>query len=190
MTNLDTEIFLFLNSLHADWLDPIMVAITNMVIWMPFYLLLVYFTIKQYGIKSIWIFLGVAFVVLCSDQISAHVFKPLFQRLRPCHEPCLEGLIHLPKGKAGGQFGFISSHATNTFALATFITYVLKPYYKSIGYFLFVWALLSSYSRIYVGVHYPGDIIAGVIVGLLIGWGIWKIFNKLIYQKYVIGSKS
>lgn len=150
-------------------MDTVMVAVTGMWLWIPLYLLLAYLAIRQYGKRSIWIFLAVGLVVLCSDQLSAHVCKPLFHRLRPCFNPELEGLVHLPKGLPGGRYGFVSSHAANTFAVAAFLTPVLKKSWRWIGWVLYGWALLSSYSRIYVGVHYPGDVLAGAVLGILIG---------------------
>ena len=169
MEAFDSRLFLFLNGLRADWLDPVMVSITAMWLWIPLYLLLLYMVFKQYGKRGWWVLLGVAVVILCSDQLSAHVCKPLFHRLRPCFNPELEGLVHLPKGLPGGRYGFVSSHAANTFAVATFLTAVFRKQKRWIGWVLFPWAILSSYSRIYVGVHYPGDILAGAALGVLIG---------------------
>ena len=154
-----------------------MVSLTAMWPWIPLYLLLLYLVIKQYGKRSVWVLLAVALVILCSDQLSAHVCKPLFQRLRPCYHPDLEGMIHLPRGLAGGRYGFVSSHAANTFAVATFLTAVLRKNYRRIGWWLYGWALISSYTRIYIGFHYPGDIIAGAVLGVFIGW-IGYFFTK------------
>ena len=172
---MDSRLFLLLNGWHTEWLDPIMVAITEMWPWIPLYLLLLYMVFRQYGKKGWWILLGVALVILCSDQLSAHVCKPLFHRLRPCFNPSLEGLVHLPKGLPGGKFGFVSSHAANTFAVATFLTAVLRKRWRWVGWMLFAWAFIASYSRIYIGVHYPGDILAGALLGILIGWVIWRL---------------
>lgn len=182
MSAIDQQLFLWLNGLHADWLDSVMVAITAMWVWIPLYALLLYMVFKHYGRRGWWILLAVALVILCSDQLSAHVFKPLFHRLRPCFNPELEGLVHLPKGLPGGRYGFVSSHAANTFAVAAFLTPVLAKQWRWIGWVLYFWALLSSYSRIYVGVHYPGDILAGAVLGILIGLIFWKLF-ELFLQK-------
>ena len=180
---MDAQLFLFLNGLHADWLDPVMVAITKMWPWIPLYLLLLYLVFKQYGKRGWWILLGVCVVILCSDQLSAHVCKPLFQRLRPCFNPELEGLVHLPNGLPGGRFGFVSSHAANTFAVASYLTGVLWRRYRWIGWVMYGWAFLSSYSRIYVGVHYPGDIVAGAALGILIGLVGAMVLRKLSIYK-------
>ena len=183
LSNIDTDLFLFLNGLHASWLDKVMIAVTQMWIWAPLYLLLIYWTVKQYGKRCWWVFLAVGVVVLCSDQLSAHVCKPLFQRLRPCYNSDLQDLIYLPKGMAGGRFGFVSSHAANTFAVAAFLTPVLRNYRPWLGIVLYLWAFISSYSRIYLGFHYPGDIICGAILGILVGLILWKVFQLVVVRK-------
>lgn len=183
LSTIDSDLFLFLNGLHADWMDGVMVLITQMWVWLPLYLLLIYWTVKQYGKRCWWIFLALALVVLCSDQLSAHVCKPLFQRLRPCYNTDLQGLIHLPKGMAGGQYGFVSSHAANTFAIAAFLTAALRKKYKWMGIALYLWAFISSYSRIYIGYHYPGDILCGAVLGILVGLTLWKVFQLLVVKK-------
>lgn len=165
-----------------------MVAITEMWLWIPLYLLLLYLVFKQYGKRGWWILLAVAVVILCSDQLSAHVCKPLFHRLRPCFNPDLEGLVHLPKGLPGGRYGFVSSHAANTFAVAAFLTAALRKRYRGIGWGLFAWALISSYSRIYVGVHYPGDILAGAALGGVIGWAGWKVLGNRLFKNHLNGG--
>lgn len=177
MEVIDQKLFLFLNGLHADWLDPIMVSITEMWPWIPLYLFWIFVLFKYYGKRGWWVLLGVALVVLCSDQLSAHVCKPVFHRLRPCFNPELEGLVYLPKGLPGGRFGFVSSHAANTFAIAAFLTPVLHKAWRWIGWVLFGWAFISSYSRIYMGVHYPGDIFCGAVIGILIGLIFWKLLD-------------
>ena len=183
LSNIDSDLFLFLNGLHIDWMDKVMILITQMWVWIPLYLLLIYWIVKQYGKRCWWLFLAVGLVVLCSDQLSAHVCKPLFHRLRPCFNADLQGLIHLPKGMAGGKYGFVSSHAANTFAIATFLTGALCKNRKWIGIVLYLWAFISSYSRIYLGFHYPGDILCGALLGILIGLILWKIFQSIVVRK-------
>ena len=179
LSTIDSDLFLFLNGLHVDWLDKVMTLLTDMWIWLPLYLLLIYWTVKQYGKRCWWVFLVVGLVVLCSDQISSHLFKPLFHRLRPCFNKDFEGIIHLPKGLAGGRFGFTSSHAANTFAIAAFVTPVLSKYRPWQAIALFLWAIISSYSRIYIGYHYPGDIVVGSILGIIVGLVFWKVFHRI-----------
>ena len=177
LSTIDSDLFLFLNGLHVDWLDRIMVIITEMWAWIPLYLLLIYWTVKQYGKRCGWVFLAVGIVVLFSDQLASHVCKPLVHRLRPCYNDDFQDLIYLPNGLAGGKYGFVSSHAANTFAVATFMTAALKRYRPWAAIVLFLWALLSSYSRIYIGYHYPGDILCGAILGALVGMVVWEVFQ-------------
>ena len=179
LSTIDSDLFLYLNGLHTDWLDKVMLLITDMWVWMPLYLLLIYWTVKQYGKRSWWVFLAVGVVVLCSDQLSSHLLKPYFQRLRPCFNEDFKGMLHLPKGLAGGRFSFTSSHAANTFAIATFLTPALKRFHPWPAIVLFFWAFISSYSRIYIGYHYPGDIVCGAILGVLVGLALWKVFQMI-----------
>ena len=183
LSNIDSDLFLFLNGLHADWMDKVMVLLTAMWAWFPLYLLLIYWTVKQYGKRCWWVFLAVGIVVLCSDQLSAHVCKPLFQRLRPCYNPDLKDLIYLPKGLAGGRYGFVSSHAANTFGVAAFLTPALRKYRPWAAIVLYLWAFISSYSRIYIGYHYPGDILCGALLGIMIGLILWKVFQLIVVRK-------
>lgn len=179
---LDERFFLFLNGLHTDWMDKVMIAVTQMWVWLPLYLLMVYWTVKQYGKRCWWIFIALGIVVLCSDQLSAHVCKPLFQRLRPCYNVDLQDLIYLPKGMAGGKYGFVSSHAVNTFAIAAFMTAALRKNRAWGGIVLYLWAFISSYSRIYLGFHYPGDIFCGAVLGILVGLILWKVFQLVLLK--------
>lgn len=179
---MDTELFLFLNGLHADWLDPIMIFISGKLTWLPFYLVLLFLLIKNYKKQSVLVIISIILLIICSDQISSSVFKTLFERPRPCHNEAIKDLVYLPNGHCGGAYGFISSHACNAFALAVFITQMLKQYYSKIAWVMFVWASLVAYSRIYMGVHYPGDVLVGAVVGAIIGWGFVRV-NKLISQK-------
>lgn len=176
-STIDSELFLFLNGLHADWLDVVMIAITKMWVWLPLYLLLIYWAVKQYGKRCWLVFLTIGFVVLFCDQLASSVCKPVFQRLRPCYNADFQNLIYLPKGLAGGKYGFVSSHAANTFGIATFLTPIFRRYRPWTAIVLFLWAFLSSYSRIYIGYHYPGDILCGAILGALIGLLFWKVFQ-------------
>ena len=186
LSTIDSDLFLFLNGLHADWMDKVMLLVTDMWVWFPIYLLLIYWAVRQYGKRCWWVFLAVALVVLCSDQLALHVCKPLFHRLRPCYNIDFQDLIHLPKGMAGGKYGFVSSHAANTFAVAAFLTPALRKYHPGIP--LFLWALLSSYSRIYIGYHYPGDILCGAVLGELVGLAFWKAFQ--IVQRKIWKSEQ
>ena len=183
LSSIDSRLFLFLNGLHVDWMDKVMVLVTDMWMWFPFYLLLIYWAVKQYGKRCWWVFLALGIVVLCTDQLASHVCKPVFHRLRPCYNIDFQDLIYLPKGMAGGRYGFVSSHAANTFGVAAFLTPVLRKYRPWPAIVLFLWAFISSYSRIYIGYHYPGDILCGALLGLLIGLILWKVFQLVVVRK-------
>jgi undecaprenyl-diphosphatase len=183
LSHIDSDLFLFLNGLHTDWMDKVMTLVTDMWVWLPLYLLLIYWTVKQYGKRCWWVFLAVTLVILCTDQLASHICKPLFHRLRPCYNVDLQDLIHLPKGIAGGRYGFVSSHAANTFGVAVFLTPVLKRFNPWTAIVLFLWAIISSYSRIYIGYHYPGDILCGALLGILIGLILWKVFQLVVVRK-------
>lgn len=175
----DTELFLALNGVHNSILDFLMFWASNKLIWIPLYLFFLYLLIKNYKWKTIGIFISILVLITLADQLSVHLFKNIFQRLRPCHEPDLEGLIHLINGKCGGRFGFVSSHATNTFALAVFLIHFLGSRYKYFTVAILVWATVVAYSRIYLGVHYPGDVIVGTAFGSLLAFLIFNLYKKL-----------
>lgn len=124
-----------------------------------------------------WFLIAIAIVVALTDQLSVHLFKNVFERLRPCHNPDLNGLVHLVNSKCGGKFGFVSSHAANTFGVAMFIHYIFRVRWFTLS--ILLWATIVSYSRIYLGVHYPGDVVFGALLGVLIGWGVWRVFKML-----------
>jgi len=164
----DKSLLRFLNGYHTSWLDPIMLVLTETVTWIPLFVFLLYLVIKKYK-KECWIILlGITLTILLADQITASIMKPYFARLRPSQEPSLEGLVHLVEGYKGGRYGFASSHAANTFGLATFF-YLLFGKSKRWIIWLFLWAAFMTYTRIYLGVHYPGDIFVGGIVGVVCG---------------------
>lgn len=177
---LDEQFFLFLNGLHTDSLDRIMYWISEKYTWIPFYAVLLGFIIWRFKYKAVYILLAIAFVILLADQFTSSFMKPFFERFRPCHEPDLAGMVYLVEG-CGGKFGFASSHAANTFGLATFIYLIFHKIYKHVGW-LFLWALIVSYSRIYLGAHYPLDILVGAGIGILIGWLVYLIMIKLAFK--------
>ncbi|MHA7129343.1 phosphatase PAP2 family protein [Algoriphagus namhaensis] len=167
----DEDLFLHLNSLRADWLDPIMFQMTQTVTWLPFYAFLIYFIYKKDPKNSWWVLAGAALSILLADQLTSGFMKPFFERLRPCHDPRWEGIIH-NYGRCGGLYGFVSSHAANTFAIAMFLNLKLKGKLKYLPW-LFLWAAVISYTRIYLGVHYPFDVVLGALIGMVIGFLVW-----------------
>ena len=171
LESLDIALFLFLNGLYHLSIDPLMLWISDKYVWIPFYIFLLALVVRKHELKSLLIVVPALIILITlSDQISVHVFKNGFERLRPCYNEDVQGIVHLV-GNCGGQFGFISSHATNSFALAAFLTLVMKT--RSFTYMIIAWAAIVSYSRIYLGVHYPADIIGGMVIGSVIGSVVW-----------------
>lgn len=188
LMQLDQDLFLFLNGLNTPWLDHVMWWISDKFAWIPFYALLLFFCAKQYGWRVLIIMLLAAVLITLSDQISVFM-KFYFERFRPSRDPSLEGLVHLVNEKRGGKYGFVSSHASNSVALATFMIFLLKNRIKYIVPVMVLYAVLKCYSRIYLGVHYPGDVIGGALLGIACGWIVifmWQMINKKFYpDKYI-----
>jgi undecaprenyl-diphosphatase len=155
-----------------------MIFFSGELTWVPFYLILLFLIIRKYQWQSLLILLFVAVLISLSDQLSVRAFKFVFERPRPCHDSDLQPLIHLPSGECGGAFGFVSSHAANSFALAGFVWFLLRQYYSKIGWILFLWASGVAYSRVYLGVHYPGDILGGALLGLAVSWLVWQLYRR------------
>ena len=191
LIRLDQQLLLYLNSINSPFWDEVMYALSGKLLWIPLYLaILVYLGIK-YKRKVLVILLFVILGITIADQTSVHLFKNVFHRLRPCHEPALEGLVHLVRGECGGLYGFVSSHATNSFYVAMFsLLFIRKRWYS---FSIILWALIVSYSRIYLAVHYPGDVICGAILGAMIGWGVYSLYaftDKHILQKKAFFTRS
>jgi undecaprenyl-diphosphatase len=175
LNHLDTDFFLFLNHLHADGLDEAMYWISETKVWIPFYGLIIFLLFRSLTWqKAIVAILAIVLLIVLTDRISSGFFKPTFHRLRPTHEPAIEKEVHIVHDYRGGDYGFISSHAANTFGLAMFLFLLLGKANKKWA-LLFLWAALVSYSRIYLGVHYPLDILSGWLLGVICALGIWKI---------------
>jgi undecaprenyl-diphosphatase len=180
LDKIDTDLFLFLNSLHSPFWDKVMLFVSGKIEWIPLYLVLAGWVIYKFRLKSVLVFIIAALLIIASDQISVKLFKEMFHRLRPCHNGDIQHLIHMVNDYCGKKYGFVSSHAANTFALAGFTSFLFRN--KLYSLFIFFWATVVSYSRIYLGVHYPCDIISGMLLGT--GLGI------LFYWLYVYISSS
>jgi undecaprenyl-diphosphatase len=172
---IDRQILLFLNTHNSPFWDNVMHAISGKLIWAPLYLAILIYIGYKYKKKFWIILLFVIAAVTMADQFSVQLFKNVFHRLRPCHEPSLEGVVRLVNGECGGLYGFVSSHASNSFNVALLSLMFIKKRWYTIS--ILLWASIISYSRIYLGVHYPGDVICGAILGSLIGWGVYKIYE-------------
>lgn len=175
LLKLDTRLFLAINGWHNEIWDGIMWWISGKTTWWPFYLLLIAFLAWRKRGQLIPMIVLIVLVITVTDQTSVHFFKNVFERLRPCHEPALDGLVHLVNNRCGGSYGFISSHAANTFGVALLVLLWIREKWFTV--LMIVWALLVSYSRIYLGVHYPGDVLVGGLWGALCGWMVFLLFR-------------
>ena len=184
LIELDKQLFLILNGMHASWLDPVMEVLSKTEASIPLYAFLFFQLYRSYKQQTWVILLSIAIMILMTDQFTSGLMKPFFERLRPSHEPTLEGMVHIVNGYVGGDYGFASSHAANTFGISMFLSCLLsreKPWIN----WLFLWAAFVSYTRIYLGVHYPGDIIVGALIGVLVGWLVFKLYirTKILVEK-------
>ena len=171
----DIELFLFLNNLGTIQWDSFWLILTNKFSAIPLYFLLLYITYKQFGIrKTLVLLLCIAILILVSDQTS-NLFKNGYKRLRPCHNNDLANLYRLVGNRCGGLYSYFSAHAANSMAIAVFFSLVLKFKSKLGIYLLLIWAILVGYSRIYIGVHFPLDILTGMFFGIIYG----KIISSL-----------
>lgn len=173
----DAHLFRLINEAHQPWLDGPMEIISGKLTWIPLYLLLIYFLYQRFKLACWKPVLYLLASVAVADQFSSSLLKPLFKRLRPCHVDEFQSWIHLPAG-CGGQYGFCSSHAANSFAIA--VGFYLLTKNKSAGVTLVLWASIISYSRVYLGAHYPLDVIVGALVGGIGAWGLLKAYERLI----------
>jgi undecaprenyl-diphosphatase len=165
---LDWDATLFLNDWGNDAVDLFFNIVTHKFYAVPLYLYILFTLYKKLGFRNLAIALiAIALLITCTDQL-ANLFKNGFERFRPFREPALEGLIS-KVGKSGGTYGFYSGHASSAFALATFLWFILKRKHKTLGIVMLVWAVLVAYSRVYLGVHYLGDVLMGAFMGTLLG---------------------
>ncbi len=178
---IDQQLFLFLNSANSPFWDKVMSFMSMRVVWAPLYIAILIYLGIRYKRRFWIIILFIILAVVLSDQISG-IIKNAVDRPRPCHESSLQGLVHMVNGVCGGMYGFVSSHAANSFNVAFLSLMFIKKRWYTIC--IIIWALAVSYSRIYLGVHYPADVLCGAMLGALIGWSVYKLYeaaDKLIY---------
>lgn len=185
LERLDQQIFLFLNSLNSPFWDQVMHAITGKIIWAPLYLAILIYLGVKYKRKFLIIILFIILAATMADQISV-LIKNLVERPRPCHEPLLEGLVHIYKDECGGLYSFVSSHATNSFNVALISLLFIRKRWYTIS--IIIWAIVVGYSRIYLGVHYPGDVICGSVMGATVGWINYRLY--IMTDKRILVNKK
>ena len=173
LNDIDTDALLAVNGLHDMFQDAFWWMVSAK--WSSALLLLalVWMLLHQNRRHALLVLAMLGLTVLVADQVSSGLIKHLVERLRPTHDPSLDNMVHVINGYRGGMYGFVSSHAANFFAVATLLSFVMR--HRLVTCSLFTWALLQCYSRVYLGVHYPGDIMGGIVVGVLAGWLVWRL---------------
>jgi undecaprenyl-diphosphatase len=175
----DKSLLLFLNGSDSLFLDGLFLTLTKTTTWIPLFISMLYVVIKNNNARRCLILLGLTvLLVVAADQFSSGFCKPFFQRFRPSQDPSLAGLVDLANDYRGSLYGFISGHATNTFAVALYFSLIFRCTRTTVV--LFSWAIMSSYSRIYLGLHFPGDILAGAVSGSFIALLFYYIYLVLI----------
>ncbi len=177
---IDEALLIWLNGNHAPWADAFMTFMSAKLVWIPLYLGLISYWIWQFRKKAVIIIIGVILIVGAADFITSGIMKPTFKRLRPCREAHLTEFVHTVK-KCGGKYGYASSHAANTAALALAFFLFAPSKHRYFGWALLLWSLLIAYSRIYLGVHYPGDVLTGIAIGYGLAFLLYRTIKSVNY---------
>ncbi len=182
LINLDKDLFLLINQMGSEPWDGFWMFVTNKWTSIPLYIILLILSYRHLGVKkTLFVLLSVALLITCTDQL-ANFFKYGVMRLRPCYDPELGDQLRLVKASCGGKYGYFSAHAANSFAIALFFGYLFNKHIPYLKYILLLWALLVAYSRIYIGVHFPLDVLTGLAVGSLFGWTFARLYIFATYK--------
>lgn len=177
LNEIDTNLFLIINQVDNSFLNSVMYYVSTKFLWIPLYLLILTLIIIKYKKKAIIAILFFILAVALADLSSVHLFKNIFQRLRPCYEEDLIPIINNIVG-CGGKYGFVSSHAVNSFAIVIMTIKLIGNNHKWLNWVMPIWGILIMYSRVYLGKHYPGDVICGALWGIIVGLLVYWAFTK------------
>ncbi|MDP2386803.1 MAG: phosphatase PAP2 family protein [Bacteroidota bacterium] len=183
--NIDRALFLKLNGFHNEALDAVIPVLTYFPTWTPLFLLVVFFLVRKYKKRSSLFLLILPIMILCSDQ-GSNLVKKSVKRYRPTHNTEIGTQVHTVEGYKGGQYGFVSGHAANSFALATIVILLFPVMNRWLKIVCVLWALLICYTRIYLGVHYPSDLFVGACIGIVSAILMHRLF--LVLDKKLFSS--
>ncbi|WP_445736515.1 phosphatase PAP2 family protein [Mariniflexile sp.] len=175
----DTQLFLFLNNLGSPTWDNFWLAVTHEITFVPLYAILLFLLYRKFGIKALLVIMVLTALMIAFTDQMANAFKRFFERPRPCGEAALIDHMRFIAVRCG-KYGFFSGHSSNSMTAAVFVGLLLRPYYKNLLLILVLWSAMVGYSRIYVGVHYPIDVIFGLIFGAISGVVFYKFAQYLI----------
>lgn len=178
LTHLDQILTLALNGSSSLYLDALAMTSTKTLTWIPLALLLLYVIIRNNDLRAVVsIVLGIALCILVADQVASGIFKPLIARYRPTQDPQLMYMVDVVNGYRGGRYGFFSSHAANTMSVAIFLSLLIRR--RSLTLWLLSWSLLNCWTRVYLGVHYVGDLTVGILWGVVVGWSVYRLLLRV-----------
>ena len=180
LMDIDAEALLAVNGMYSSFQDALWWMVSAKWSSVLLVLALLWILIHKNRRHALLVLAMVALAILLADQVSSGLIKHLVERLRPTHDPSLENAVHIVNGYRGGMYGFVSSHAANFFAIATLVSFIMR--HRLVVIALYGWGLAQCYSRMYLGVHYPGDILGGIIVGMLAGWLVWRLMCWIQYR--------
>lgn len=183
---IDQNILLAINGMHSHYLDSFMWLMSGVWAYLVVALGFLFLSYRQGWKQMLLIMLALALTIALADQLSSGIIKPLVQRLRPTHDAEIGSLIHLVKGYRGGLYGFVSSHAANSFGAAVLVALLFRS--REVAIAMIVWAVAVSYSRMYMGVHYPGDIVCGAIIGAFSAYIFYRLFS-MASKKWALCTK-
>ena len=172
----ERELFFTLNGSNSELLDNVVWTYTGVLTWLPMILFILYIAFRNQKLtEALLVVVSIVLLVVLTDQFSSSIVKPLFKRNRPTHHPDFMNFVDIVRGYRGGQYGFMSGHATNGMGLAVLLSLLFRN--KLVTLFMLLWAILSSYARVYLGVHFISDIVAGLFFGALIGLLVYKVYK-------------
>ena len=181
LIDIDKQVMLALNGSDSLFMDGVMKIYTTTAVWIPVALVLLFIVLKNSTPRTALLaVLAVALTIVATDQVSSHLIKPLVGRLRPCNDPTIMHLIDTVNGYRSGGYSFTSSHACNSFGIFSIVTLLIR--HRGLTLTMLLWASLNSFSRIYLGVHYLGDILCGAIIGAAIGAIVYLVYS-FVYKK-------